>query len=641
MAETRQVIIGTAGHIDHGKTALVKALTGVDADTLAEEKRRGITIELGFVFMPPASGDERQIVFIDVPGHERLVRTMVAGAANLDAAMLVIAADEGIAPQTREHFAILQLLGVQHGVIALTKSDLADEEWLAATEDDIRAHVAGSFLEGAPIIPVSSVTGAGLDDLRAALQALAAQAETRRDSGLFRMPIDRVFTMQGFGTVIAGTVLSGQISVGDQVQIYPEGLTSRVRGIQIHNEKATQSQVGKRTALNLPELKKEDLRRGQTAAAPGSLTPTYRLDAQLSLLPDAGEIKHRTRLRLHIGTDEVITRLTLLDRERLLPGETVVAQFALEAPTVAVPQDRFVVRTFSPLRTIGGGVILDANPPRHKRFDEGTLSGLSRLEGDLLEVVAQQLLQSATTPVTAAELAATLGRNEEDVAEALAELIQRDEAVTPDPRQQPPRALHAQVWGDLRRRLTGLLETFYERNHYRLWMPLSDLQAQAAKLGPRPVMAAVLAELEREAIVERHDLRVRLADHQIELTPQERKLAEQVEKLYDEAGLATPSEDEAREKLQAAPAVFAGVMTALLEQDVLVRLGDKVIYHARHLDAVRDLVRKEITKRGSLTVAELRDLTGVSRKYTLAIMEYCDATGFTQRAGDARVLSQR
>lgn len=640
MPETRQVIIGTAGHIDHGKTALVKALTGIDADTLAEEKRRGITIELGFVFMPPASDEARQIVFIDVPGHERLVRTMVAGAANLDAAMLVIAADEGIMPQTREHLEILQLLGMKHGLIALTKSDLVDEEWLAATTDEVRNFVDGSFLEGAPIIPVSAVTGAGLDDLRAALQTLAAQAETRRGGGPFRMPIDRVFTMQGFGTVIAGTVLSGQIKVGEQVQIYPEGFGSRVRGIQIHNEKAAESQVGKRTALNLPELKKEDLRRGQTAATPGSLTPTYRLDAQLSLLPDAGEIKHRTRLRLHIGTDEVITRLTLLDRERLLPGETVVVQFALEAPTVAVPQDRFVVRTFSPLRTIGGGVILDANPPRHKRFDEGTLSGLSRLEGDLLEVVAQQLLQSAATPVTGAELATTLGRDEQEVADALAELVQRDEAILLDPRQQPPRALHAQVWGDLRNKVVGLLETFYERNHYRLWMPLSDLQAQAAKLAPRPVAEAVMAELEREGVLQRRDLRVRLAHHQIEFTPPEQKLAEQVATLYEGAGLASPSEDEAREQLKSAPAIFAGVVTALLEQDVLVRLSDKVIYHARHLGAVRDLVRREITRRGSLTVAELRDLTGVSRKYTLAIMEYFDATGFTQRSGDARVLAE-
>lgn len=641
MAETRQVIIGTAGHIDHGKTALVKALTGIDADTLAEEKRRGITIELGFVFMPPASPEDRQIVFIDVPGHERLVRTMVAGAANLDAAMLVIAADEGVAPQTREHFEILQLLGMKHGLIALTKSDLVDEEWLAAAIEDITAYVAGSFLADAPLIPVSAVTGAGLDDLRAALQALAAQAETRRDSGVFRMPVDRVFTMQGFGTVIAGTVLSGQINVGDQVQIYPEGFTSRVRGIQIHGEKTPQSQVGKRTALNLPELKKDDLRRGQTAAAPGSLTPTHRLDAQLYLLPNAGEIKHRTRLRLHLGTDEIITRLTLLDRERLLPGDTATVQFALEAPTVALPQDRFVVRTFSPLRTIGGGVILDANPPRHKRFDEGTLSGLSRLEGDLLEVVAQQLLQSATTPATAADLAATLGRNEEDVAEALGELVERDEAIILDPRQRPPRHLHAQVWGDLRTRLTALLDAFYTRNPYRLWMPLSDLQAQAAKLAPRPVVEAVMAELEREEILTRRGLHVRLAEHEIELSPAEQKLAEQLAKLYDQAGYVTPAESEAREQLAAAPTVFAGVLTALVEQGILVRLSDKVTYHARHLKAMRDTVREQITKRGSLSVAELRDVTGVSRKYTLAIMEYFDATDFTRRDGDARVLTQR
>ncbi|MHB8995027.1 MAG: selenocysteine-specific translation elongation factor [Armatimonadota bacterium] len=637
--ELRQVIIGTAGHIDHGKTALVKALTGVDADTLAEEKRRGITIELGFVFMGTVADYDRQIVFIDVPGHERLIKTMVAGASNLDAVMLVIAADEGVAAQTREHFEILRLLGIERGLIALTKVDLVDEEWLAAMTQEIRSYVAGSFLQDAPICPVSAITGAGTEDLRQELQSLAKQATPRADSGLFRMPIDRVFTMQGFGTVVAGTVLSGEVEVGETVAIYPEGLTSRVRGIQIHSVKATKSRLGQRTAINLPDLKKDELRRGQTAAAEGSLTPTHRLDAQLRLLPEADELKHRTRLRLHLGTDEIIVRVTLLDRERLAPGETAPVQFALEAPAVAVPQDRFVVRTFSPLRTIGGGVILDANPDRHKRFDESTMSGLSRLDGGFQEVLSQQLLKSGTTPQTAAEVATALGRSEDEVGQALEELAQAGHAVALPTRQGAPAYLHTDTHNTLRRDFAALLQAYFDRNPYRLWMPLSDLRAQANKLAPKPVVETILSELEDDEVIERRDLRARLVEREIDLSEAERDLARRAEALFYNAKYATPTEDEAREQLQTTPAAFAGVMTALVEKEILVRLTDKVTLHYKHLEAAREVVRTEITRRGQLSVAELRDTMGISRKYTLAIVEYFDATGFTRREGDTRVLA--
>lgn len=635
-----QVIIGTAGHIDHGKTALVKALTGVDADTLEEEKRRGITIELGFVFMPCVDRDildrpAAQIVFIDVPGHERLVRTMVAGAANLDAAVLVIAADAGVAAQTREHFDVLRLLGVKQGLVALTKSDLVDDARLAAVTAQIEGFVVGSFLEGAPILPVSAVTGAGLEDLRAALTDLANATDPRPDSGVFRMPLDRVFTMHGFGTVVAGTVLAGAVQVGDQVQIYPEGLPARVRGVQVHGQKEPRSSTGRRTALNLPELKKDDLRRGQTVAAPGSLQPTTRLDAQLFLLPTADELKHRARVRLHVGTDEVIARVTLLDRERLAPGDTVTVQFALERPAVAVARDPFVVRTFSPLLTIGGGTVLDANPARHKRFDDDLMAGLAELEGDARQVIAHTLLH-APGPQSVAELVLDTGQPESAVEQVLGELLAEGQAV----RLQDGQMVHRQRWDELRGRLLGLMDSYYARQPARLWMPLSELQSQFLKVAPRAVYEALLRELLTDGTLVRREVRLRPADRRIELPPEQEKLAAKIEARYRQAGLSAPAEDEVREELRTPPGVFSTVVTALIEQEVLVRLADRVTYHVEHLDALKAQVRRLIEQHGSLTVAQLRDEVGISRKYALAALEYLDQVGFTRREGDARVLGK-
>ncbi|MCE5238428.1 selenocysteine-specific translation elongation factor [bacterium] len=652
----QQVIIGTAGHIDHGKTALVKALTGVDADTLEEEKRRGITIELGFVFMPlggarqecrayprptaPPEGrgtsprpTEAQIVFIDVPGHERLVRTMVAGAANLDAAMLVIAADEGVAAQTREHLDILRLLGVQHGLVALTKADLVDEARLQVVTEQIRAFVADSFLAEAPIIPVSAVTQAGIEALRRTLTDLARQVTPRQDSGVFRMPVDRVFTMHGFGTVVAGTVLSGHVQVGDQVEVFPEGLTARVRGVQVHGQKEPRSWTGRRTALNVPDLKKDDLRRGQTAGAPGSLQPTTRLDAQLFLLPSADELKHRARVRLHLGTDEVIARVTLLDRERVAPGDTATVQFALERAAVAVARDRFVVRTFSPLMTIGGGAILDAAPPRHRRFDEDLMTGLAELEGDARQVVARTL-RDAREPRSLQGLVLDTGQPESAVEAAVAELLEEGEAV----RLGDGQVLHRERLDEQRDRLVGLLRAYYERHPARLWMPLPELQSQFLQRAPRPVLDYLLRDLQATGVLVRREVRVRLADRRIELPPAEQKLAERLEALYRRAGLSTPAEDDVREELRVPAGVFSSVMTALVEQEILVRLSDRVTVHAEPLQALRERVRNLIERHGSLTVAHLRDEAGVSRKYALAALEYFDQIGYTRREGDARVL---
>jgi selenocysteine-specific elongation factor len=422
MPEKEHLIVGTAGHIDHGKSALVKALTGIDPDTLPEEKERGLTIELGFIFMD-APGFEKQVVFIDVPGHEKFVKTMVAGASHIDLALLVIASDEGISVQTREHFDVLQLLDIPRGIVVLTKSDLVGADQIAALSNEVRGFLSGTFMADAPIIPASALTGAGLDDLKSAIRREGGLVPKREERGIFRMPIDRVFILHGFGTVVAGTVLGGDVRAGDEVEIYPDGLKTRVRGIHVHNKDVERSTIGKRTALNIKDISKDLLRRGQCVAAPGALEPTNRLDAHLRLLKrHRKDLKNRERVRVHVGTDEAVARVALLDRGILSPGDSAPAQLLLESPTVALPGDRFVVRTLSPAMTIGGGVVLDASPPKHKREDAAVIEELRKLEGPLEDRLEGLLLRSGFRPARAADLARKLGYRVEAVQGPLDEL---------------------------------------------------------------------------------------------------------------------------------------------------------------------------------------------------------------------------
>ena len=637
MAAREHVIIGTAGHVDHGKTALVKALTGVDADTLAEEKRRGLTIELGFVFLDDPALDQ-QIVFIDVPGHERFMKTMVAGACTVDAALLVVAADEGISAQTIEHLDILRMLGIETGVIALTKADLVDPERLEALGSDVAEFVASSFLSDAPIVAVSAVTGAGVDDMRSALVSLGQKVRKRRDSGILRMPIDRVFTMHGFGTVIAGTILSGCVRGGDEIEIFPDRIKAKVRGIQIHGQDVPESRIGRRTALSLQDAKKEELRRGQCAGAPGSLTPTNRLDARLHLAQSYRQLlKNRTRVRLHIGTDEVISRLVLLDGDELPAGESALVQFVLEAPSVAVRGDRFVIRTFSPLRTIGGGIILDANPSRHKRFDPQPIEGLRKLEGTIAEVIEQVFLRSRFVPKSLADIALTIGEPEDTVGELIESLHTSGKLVKTA--AGPDRYLHVEAYEELSEVLVDILKNYFAQYPHRLYMPEANLRSQFLELADKQLFDTVMTELSRKGVVyHKQGSRVALADHQITLDPGDEALAERIEQDFAQAGFAAPREEEVRHKIDIALDVFDRIMTSLIEQEKLVRLDEKVTYHRQYVQAAADVITALIAQNGSITVAQLRDKLGVSRKYALALLEYFDNIGLTRRSGDRHVM---
>lgn len=634
LVEMEQIIVGTAGHIDHGKTTLVKALTGVDTDTLAEEKKRGITIELGFAFMD-TPGFDRQIVFIDVPGHEKLIKTMVAGASNIDAALLVIAADEGINVQTLEHFDILRILGVKTGFIALTKSDLVDGERIHTVTSEIAELVKGTFLEGQPIIPVSAITGAGVDDVRSALVSAAGKVRNRRDSGIFRMPVDRVFTLQGFGAVIAGTVLSGEINIGGRLEIMPDGLSARVRGIQVHSENAQKSYLGRRTAINLQDVKKEQLRRGQVACAPGSLTRTTLLDVRLFVSHNYDdELKNRTRVRLHVGTDEVMCRAALLDAETLIPGEAGYAQLVLESPTVALPKDRFVIRSFSSMITIGGGTVLDSQPAPHKRSDASVVEGLKKLEGHITDVVDHAFFKARYVPKTASEVAFSIGESQADVREAVESLAGEKKLVS----VTKEKLLHASRFGELSAKLTAIVKDFYSKDAYKTMMPAADLQARFLKLADRQVYESVVTDLAEKNIIVKRDNKIGLADHQSGLSDAEQKAAERIESIFRSAGFATPLEDDVMDGLKLTPRTYRNVMTRLIDQGQLIRLSDKVTYHRDYLEQAKNTTINHIKEKGGITAVELKDMLGVSRKYAIAILEYFDSACLTRRDGDKRLL---
>ncbi len=637
MSEIVHVIVGTAGHIDHGKTLLVKALTGIDADTLAEEKRRGITIELGFVFLE-TPGYGKQIVFIDVPGHEKLIKTMVAGASNIDAALLVIAADEGISLQTREHFDILRLLGIKRGIVALTKSDLVTEDRILEVTDQVKKFSRDSFLEEAPIIPVSAVDGSGVDDLKKALMAVGDEVGTRHDSGIFRMPIDRVFTMRGFGTVIAGTILSGKVEEGDKIEIFPDGITGKVRGIQVHHSKVDRSVLGKRTALNLQDVKKEVLKRGQCAGEPGSLSPTYRLDANLRLLKSYGKkLKNRTRIRLHVGTAEIISRLVLLEGDEVLPGQETLAQFVLESPTVALPGDRFVIRTFSPLMTIGGGEVLDSTPDKHKRFDSETVEGLQRLGGDLIERVNQVMLDAGSMPLSLSEMRKKIGEKEEALEDALHNLEETQNVIKIIGYKEA-KYLHKNIFKVLENKSKSIVKEFLNNNPHRLAMPYEELRSKILELTDNMTFKAVVDGLVENGILIRKNSDVSLVGYESKLKPKDQEILQQIEHAFKQKGFASPIEEELRQKVGLNPKEFKNLMYNLFERGTLVRLSDKVVYHREAVEKARRIVLQYLEKYPSITVAELRDILQLSRKYATAILEYFDKIGLTKRDKDVHIL---
>jgi selenocysteine-specific elongation factor len=631
----KQVVMGTAGHIDHGKTQLVKALTGIDTDRLKEEKERGITIDLGFAHLTTADGTE--VGVIDVPGHERFVRNMLAGVGGIDLVMLVIAADEGVMPQTREHLAICQLLAIKEGLVALTKTDLVDGDWLELVIEDTREFLKGTFLEGKPIVPVSAKVGSGLDELKHVLQTLVARVPAKHLEGKFRLPIDRVFTIRGFGTVVTGTLFSGSVRVEDRIEIYPKGLQVKVRGLQVHNQSVAEAVAGQRTAVNLQGIEKVELTRGDVLGRPGEFIPTFMLDAALQLLADAPRpLRHRSRVRLHLGTSEIMGRVILLDRDELAPGDEAYVQFRLEEPAIALPRDRYVIRSYSPVQTIGGGVLLDVLPVKHRRGEDGLTTHFHQLaRGTPEEVFLHHLKLAKHQGLRLSEFLPRIEVSPSRLRQMAAALHRRGavRAVNADLGWY----LHEEAFNHLTTELRDHLATFHRQHPLRPGTSLEDLRAKVRGLDERVCVLALEALRERGEVVVERD-RVRLASHQVALDDTREQLLRQVEAAFLAGGYQPPRVEEVFEKLQVGKGHDRELLQVLVDQGRAVRLKENVVFHRQVLQKVEATLVQFLREHREITPVEFKDLLGISRKYAIPLLEYFDSQKLTIRVGDKRIL---
>jgi selenocysteine-specific elongation factor len=631
----KQVVMGTAGHIDHGKTQLIKTLTGIDTDRLKEEKERGITIDLGFAHLTCDDGTE--VGIIDVPGHERFVRNMLAGVGGIDLVMLVIAADEGVMPQTREHLAICQLLRVKDGLVALTKTDLVDEDWIELVSEDTREFLKGTFLEGKPIVPVSAKTGQGLDELTHVLQTLVTRVPAKQLEGKFRLPIDRVFTIRGFGTVVTGTLFSGTIRVEDRVEIYPTGIEAKVRGLQVHNASVSEAIAGQRTAINLQGIDKVELERGNVLGRPGEFAPSFMLDAVLQHLAEAPRpLRHRARVRLHIGTSEIMGRVILLDRDELAPGEQAYVQLRLEAAAIALPRDRFVIRSYSPVQTIAGGMLLDVQPPKHRRGEAGLAANFQVLaEGSPEDIFLHHLRQARHEGLRLADFLARTELSEAHLRQIAATLQRagRIRAVNAEMGWY----LHTDALETLVKELQRFLEAFHRQNPLKPNISSEELRARVRGLVERVHLMA-LDELRRQGAVVVERDRVRLTTHQVALDDARERLLTEVEAEFLAAGYQPPRAEELFDKLKVGKGHHKELLQVLIDQGRAVRLKDNVIFHRINLDKVESVLVQYLRDHREITPIEFKDLLGVSRKFAIPLLEYFDGQKVTIRVGDKRVL---
>ncbi|MGH9774098.1 MAG: selenocysteine-specific translation elongation factor [Candidatus Acidiferrales bacterium] len=633
----KHVIVGTAGHIDHGKSSLVEALTGTHPDRLEEEKRRGITIDLGFAFL---TLDDIEIGFVDVPGHERFVRNMLAGAGGIDLVLLVIAADESIKPQTREHFDICRLLGISRGLVALTKADLVDADTLGLVRLEAEEFLRGSFLEAAPIVAVSAKSGAGLSDLKRELLRVALEAPARDASRHFRLPIDRVFAQKGFGTVVTGTLVSGSVSAEDEVELFPARKLARVRGVHSGGKAVARAVAGQRTAVNLAGIELADAGRGMALASPGVFEPAQRLDARVTLLTSARALKNRVRAHFHQGTAETVAETILLDREDLRPGESAFAQLRLKESALVLPGDHFILRQFSPVVTIGGGVVLDALAPRHRRSDARVTPFLHVLERGGREDILSALVESEPRGLDMRKIIARTAWLENEVREtatklsAVGTLRMISEAGSPD-----FVAVSRTAFDELSRRIQEEVSHFHAANPLLPGIPKEDLRCRVAP-GARPeVFRATFGELTAAGSLAISGDLVKLAGREIALLPEEARAKEQIEREFERASLAVPRFEEVLGKLAIEAARAQKIFQILLREKSLVKVTPELVFHRSAVERLRSLIADYKNRRGEkISVAAFKELTGVSRKYAIPLLEFLDRQGVTRRAGDEHVI---
>ncbi len=629
----KSIIVGTAGHIDHGKTALVRALTGIDADRLQEEKRRGITIDLGFAHMElrTPAGEALRLGFVDVPGHERFVRNMLAGVGGIDLVLLVIAADESIKPQTREHFDILQLLGVRRGITVLTKSDAVDAETLDVVRLEVEEFLRGTFLD-APnsIIPVSSLTGAGLDELKQAIIAAAAGTQLRDALALPRLPIDRVFTMKGFGTVVTGTLISGTIRKEDELEVFPAGRRVRVRGIQVHGSSSDQALAGQRTALNLAGASTEDLERGMTLAPPDTLQATQRVDVQLQLLHSAPRpLKDRARVHFHAHTTETVAQAALYGAKEIRPGETSFARLSFADPILLLPQDRFILRQFSPVITIGGGAVIDSAPLARARTKSNALEVLA---GDNAEqVLKHRIARRDRRGISLAQLVAESGWPQSRMQSQLAEPLKQKQIIAWN-----DTLIDASAWNALQTQLIQNVAAFHTKNPLVPGISREELREQ---LDTTPAMFdALMRDLPQQKKIEIAGDLVRLPGRGVVMKDEEAESKKTIEEAFAAAGLKAPALHDVLAGLKVDKARAQKIVTLLLRDRILVKVSQELVVHRSALEQLRRQLAAYKAKSPKINVGEFKDLTGVSRKYAIPLLEYLDRERVTQRTGDVRTI---
>ena len=632
----KSVIVGTAGHIDHGKTALVKALTGIDADRLEEEKRRGITIDIGFAHLelPAPDGSRIRLGFVDVPGHERFVRNMLAGVGGIDLVLLVIAADEGIKPQTREHFDICRLLAIRRGITVLTKSDAVDAETLEVVRLEVEDYVRGSFLDSrqSPIVAVSSLTGAGLDELRSALAQVASEVAAKNSAALARLPIDRVFSMKGFGTVVTGTLVAGTIRKSDEaeLEVFPAGMLVRVRGVQVHGSSAEAAVAGQRTALNLNlgAYSAEELARGMTLATADTFRSTSRVDALLSLLPSAKPLKDGARVHFHAYTTETIAETRLYGSKQLKPGDEAYAQLRFAEPMLLLPGDRFIVRQFSPVVTIGGGVVLDASPLTRKQRADDAIAFLNIMRhGSPAQVLAARVARRGALglPLSAVPGEMNIRREEAVKLPDAAGLVWCNQVLVAP-------AAFAEAKADV----LQALKKFHDANPLVAGMSKEELRDRV-NLGPE-VFYSVLEKLAEEKKLEVAGELVHSAGRGVVMKDEEAESKKIIEQAFASAGLKVPSLKEVLAGLKVDKTRAQKIVTLLLRDKVLIKISEELVFHQSALMDLRHKVAALKASTPKIDVARFKEMTGVSRKYAIPLLEFLDRERVTRRVGDERVI---
>ncbi len=637
----REIVLGTAGHVDHGKTSLVRALTGIDTDRLKEEKRRGITIELGFAFLDLPCG--HRLGIIDVPGHEKFVKNMLAGAAGIDLVAFVVAADEGIMPQSREHFEICTLLGVKKGIIVITKIDMVEPDWLELVQDEVREFCRGSFLEDAPMVPVSSVSGQGIEVVKAELDRLVAGAEFAEAFGPFRLPVDRIFSMKGFGAVVTGTSISGRIKVGDDVCLYPRLQPAKIRGIQVHGRDVQEVEAGHRTAINLQGVEKEFVARGDILASPDCLVPSYMLDADFLYLSSTSKpLKNRARVRVHLGTAEIMGRLLLLQAEEVRPGERANVQILLEEPVGAWPGDHYVVRSYSPVQTIGGGVVLNNCPGRKRRRFKTVNQEIFALyhTGTPDALAIFHLDESGFLGMTFNALEIRLGTFGKRLKKVLERPISTSAILVVDSDRQW--MVSARTMEQLKRETYAILTLFHGENPLKEGIAKEELRSRLYQGLEPKLFQMMVNSLAKEGKIVQEGAIVRLVGHQVALKEDEEAARRTLRELLQKAALSPPTKKEIVTELgHYSKTLVLQVLELMVRDQQVTRVSEDLYFDQAALADLKERLVQQLTRDGEIDAQGFKTLTGISRKYSIPLLEYFDKMKLTIRVGDKRILRGR